>query len=63
MGEGRDVYRVLVGRAEGKRPLRRPTRRWKDNIKMNLRANWIRLAHDSVLWWAFVSTVMKFRIP
>jgi hypothetical protein len=50
MGEGRGVYRVLVGRPEGKRPLRRPRRRWEDNIKMELRetgidgANWIRLA-------------------
>jgi hypothetical protein len=54
MGEGRGVYRVLVGRPEGKRPLGRPTRRWKDNIKMDVReigidgANWIRLAlHES----------------
>jgi hypothetical protein len=38
MGEGRDVYRVLVGRPEGKRPLGRPRRRWKDNIKVDLRA-------------------------
>jgi hypothetical protein len=50
MGEGRDVYRVLVGRPEGKRPLRRPRHRWEDNIKMDLReigingANWIQLA-------------------
>jgi hypothetical protein len=36
MGEGRDVYRVLVGRPEGKRPLRRPRRRWTDNIKWTL---------------------------
>jgi hypothetical protein len=54
MGEGRGVYRVLVGRPEGKRPLRRPRRRWEDNIKMYLReiwidgANWIRLAQDRV---------------
>jgi hypothetical protein len=47
MGEGRGVYRVLVGRPEGKRPLGRPRSRWEDNIKMNLReigingANWI----------------------
>jgi hypothetical protein len=47
MGEGRGVYRVLVGRPEGKRPLGRPGRRWEDNIKMDLReigidgANWI----------------------
>jgi hypothetical protein len=53
MGEGRGVYRVLVGRPEGKRPLGRPRRRWEDNIKMNLTeigidgANWIRLAQDS----------------
>jgi hypothetical protein len=37
MGEGRGVYRVLVGRPEGKRPLGRPRRRWEDNIKMGLR--------------------------
>jgi hypothetical protein len=37
MGEGRGVYRVLVGRPEGKRPLGRPRHRWKDNIKMNPR--------------------------
>jgi hypothetical protein len=54
MGEGRGVYRVLVGRSEGKRPLGRPRRRWKDNIKMDLRetgidgANWIRLTQDRV---------------
>jgi hypothetical protein len=52
MGEGRGVYRVLVGRPEGKRPLERPRRRWKDIIKMDLRekgtdgANWIQLAQD-----------------
>jgi hypothetical protein len=50
MGEGRSVYRVLVGRPEDKRPLGRPRRRWEDNIKMDLReigvdgANWIWLA-------------------
>jgi hypothetical protein len=38
MGEGRDVYRVLVGRPEGKRPVGRPRHRWEDNIKMDLRA-------------------------
>jgi hypothetical protein len=37
MGDGRGVYRVLVGRPEGKRPLGRPRRRWEDNIKMDLR--------------------------
>jgi hypothetical protein len=41
MGEGRGVYRVLVGRPEGKRPLGRPRRKWEDNIKMDLREIWI----------------------
>jgi hypothetical protein len=50
MGEGRGVYRILIGVPEGKRPLGRPRRRWEDNIKMDLReigideANWIQLA-------------------
>jgi hypothetical protein len=54
MGEGRGVHGVLVGRPEGTRPLRRPNRRWEDNIKMDLReigidgANWIRLTQDRV---------------
>jgi hypothetical protein len=53
-GEGRGVYRVLVGRFQGKRPLGNPRRRWEDNIKMDLgeigidRENWIRLAQDTV---------------
>jgi hypothetical protein len=69
MGEGRDVYRILVGRPEGRRPLRRPRRRWEDNIKTDLRetgidgANWIRLAQDRVQWLACVSTVMNLRVP
>jgi hypothetical protein len=68
MGEGRGVYRVLVGRPEGKRPLGRPTCRWEDNIKMDLReigingANWIQLAQDRVQW-CIVSMVMKLQFP
>jgi hypothetical protein len=68
MGEGRGVYRVLVGRLEEKRSLGRPRRRWEDNIKMNLReigidgANWIRLTQDRVQWRAFVKTVMNLRV-
>jgi hypothetical protein len=56
MGEGRGVYRVLVGKPEGKRPLGRPGRRWEDNIKRDFRetgidgANWIWLAQDRVQW-------------
>jgi hypothetical protein len=67
IGEGRGVYRVLVGRPEGKRPLGRPRRRWEDNIKIDLReigingANWIQLAQDIVQWRAFVNTVMNLR--
>jgi hypothetical protein len=69
MGEGRGVYRVLVGRSEGKRPLGRPRRRWEDNIKMDLReigidgANCIQLAQDKVQWWNFVNTVTNLRVP
>jgi hypothetical protein len=68
-GEGRGVYRVLVGRPGGKRPLGRPRRRWEDNIKMDLReigidgANWIQLVRDRVRWRAFVNMVMNLRLP
>jgi hypothetical protein len=64
VGEGRGVYRVLVGRPKGKRPLGRPRNRWEDNIKMDPGemginwANWIWLAQDRVWWSAFMSTVM-----
>jgi hypothetical protein len=67
MGQGRGVYRVLVGRPEGKRPLGRPRRRGEDNIKMNLRdigidaVNWIRLAQLRVQWRSFVNTVVNLR--
>jgi hypothetical protein len=69
MREGRGVYRVLVGRPEGKRPLGRPRRRCEDNIKMDLReiridgANWIHLARDRVEWRASVNTVINLRFP
>jgi hypothetical protein len=59
----------LVGRPEGKRQLRRPRRRWEDNIKLDLwaigidGANWIRLAQDRIQWQAFVNTVMDLSVP
>jgi hypothetical protein len=69
MGEGRGLYRVLVGRSEEKRPLRRPRSRWEDNIKMDLSetgidgANLIHLTQDRVRWRDFVSTVMNLPVP
>jgi hypothetical protein len=69
MGEGRGVYRVLVGRPEGTRPLRRPKSRGEDNIKMDLRltginrAKWIQMTQDRVQWRAFVSMVMNLWVP
>jgi hypothetical protein len=66
---GEEIYRILVGRPEGKRPLERPRRRWEDNIKMDLReigidgANWIRLAQDRAQWRAFVKTVLNLGVP
>jgi hypothetical protein len=69
MGEGRGVYRVLVGRPDCKRPLGKPRCRWEDNIKLDLReigidgANWIRLGQGKVQWRAFVNTVLSLRVP
>jgi len=69
MGEGRGLYRVLVGKPEGKRALGRPRRRWEDNIKMDLQevggvcGDWMELVQDRDRWRALVSTVMKLRFP
>jgi hypothetical protein len=67
MEEERGVYRVLVGKPEGKRPLGRPRRRWEDNIKVKLQivgggcGDWMELAQDKERWRALVSTVKNFR--
>jgi hypothetical protein len=58
MGENRNAYRILVGMPEGKRPIRRPRRRWVDNIKMDLREiGWVGVD------WALVNTVLNLRVP
>ena len=63
------MYRVLVGKPEGKRPLRRPRSRWEDNIKMDLQElgcggmDWIELAQDRDRYRALVNAVMKHRVP
>ena len=69
MGESRGVYKVLLGKLEGKRPHGRPRRRWEDNIKMDLQdvecegMDWIELAQDSDRWWAVVNAAMNLRVP
>jgi hypothetical protein len=69
MGEERGVYRVLVGKPEGKRPLGRPRRRWGDNIRMDLQevgcgcVDWIGLAQDGDRWRALLSSVRNLRVP
>jgi hypothetical protein len=68
MGEKRNVYRLLVGKPEGKRPLGRSRRRWINNIKMNLLeivlfvVDWIVLAQDRYRWRALVNSVMNLRV-
>jgi hypothetical protein len=68
MGEERKVYKVLLGRPEGKRPLGRPRRRWEDGIRMDLReigwggVDWIRLVQNRDRWRAVVSAVMNLRV-
>ena len=69
MGEERGVYRVLVGKLEGKRPLGRPRHRWVDNIRMGLQEvgcgymDWIGLTQDRDSWQTLVSAVMNLQVP
>jgi len=69
MDELRGIYRVLVGKLEGRRPLRRSRRRWVDNIRMDLQEvgcgymDWIGLAKDRGTWRTLVSAVMNLRVP
>jgi hypothetical protein len=69
MRERRSVYRVLLGKPEGKRPLGRSRHRWEDDIKMDLQEvecgsmDWIDLAQDRDRWRALVSAVINLRVP
>ena len=69
MGEERGLYRVLLGKREGRRPMGRPRRRWVDNIRMDLQEvgygymDWIGLAQDRDRWRMLVSAVMNLRVP
>jgi len=68
-GERRGIYRVLVGKPEGKRPLGRPRHRWEENIVMDLQEvgcggmDWIEVAQDRDRWWALVNMVMNLWVP
>ena len=69
MGVGRGVYRVLVGKPEGKRPLGRPRRRWEDNIRIDVQEvglgyeDWIGWAQDRDRWRTLVCAVRNLRVP
>ena len=69
LDEERGVYRVLVGKMEGRRPLERPRHRWVDNIRMDLQEvgcgymDWIGLAQDRDRWQTLVSVVMNLQVP
>jgi hypothetical protein len=68
MGEKRNLYRLLIGKPEGKRPLGRPRRRWIDNIKMDLLeiglsvVDWIGPGQNRYRWTALMNSVMNLRV-
>jgi hypothetical protein len=68
-GRRRGVYRVLVGKPEGKRPLETLRRRWEDNIKIDFQevgfggTDWVELTQDRDMWWVLVNAVMNLRVP
>ena len=67
--EGRSTFKILTGKPTGKRPLGRPRRRWKDNIRMDLEeisinaGNWVDSAQDRNYWRALVNAALKLRVP
>jgi len=69
LGDRRGVFKVLVGKHEGKKPFRRPRCRWEDNIKMDLQEvgcgdlDWIALAQDRDRWRALANAVINLRVP
>ena len=67
VGDRRGVYRVMVGRPEGKRPFVRPRYRWEDNIKVfkkwDGKTDWIDLSQDGDMWQAFVNEIMNLQVP
>ena len=69
MEEGRSAFKILTGKPTAKRPLGRPTRRWEDNIRMDLEeigisaGNWVDSAQDSIYWRALVNAALNLWVP